>query len=231
MTINDIKNDIDFLCGSTSGTYLVADKIRNVNIAYNDVARVVWESDGDWHYDDSNNTDLPRAYRTVANASATYLIPTTAIKVEGVEIKDADGNWRKLKPISYHDLSISPEEFLAGGGTPIYYHLEGTQITLYPAPGTGYTTMSSGMMVRLERNVTEFPVTATTTTPGFVAPFHRILSLAAAIDFEQDPKHREFLMFQKQRLEKGLALFYAKRGAEYKTRMKPAFKKRWKSYL
>jgi len=45
MTISEIKSDIDFLCGSTSATYLDADKIRNVNIAYQDVARVIWESD------------------------------------------------------------------------------------------------------------------------------------------------------------------------------------------
>lgn len=230
MTISEIKADIDFLCGSTSASYPDADKIRNINIAYNDVARVIWESDGDWHFDDANNTDSPIAYRTLANASASYLIPTNAIKVEQVEIKDADSNWRKLKPISYHELSVSPEEFLEGGGTPIYYQLEGTKITLYPTPSTSYVTMASGMLVRLARNVTEFPVSATSAVPGFVTPFHRILSLATAIDFEQDGKQREFLMLQKDRLQKGLSLFYAKRGAEYKTRVKPATKKNWRLY-
>lgn len=126
---------------------------------------------------------------------------------------------------------MSPEEFLTGGGLPIYYRLEGNEINLYPAPATNYTTMSSGMMVRLSRAVTEMAVTASTSEPGFATPFHRILSLAAAIDFEQEAKQREFLAGQKQRLEMGLTRFYSKRGAEYKSKIKPAFKRRWKSYL
>ena len=231
MNVTNIKSDIDFLCGSTSGTYPDADKIRNVNIAYQDVARIIWESDGDWSFDDKNNTDAPRAYRTMSSLSASYLIPTTALRVEGIEVEDANSYWHKLKPISYADFTSSPEEYLTGGGLPMFYRLEGNEINLYPAPKTGDVTMSSGMMVRLSRLVTELAVTATTTTPGFADPFHRILSLAAAIDFEQNAEHRKFLAQQKDRIEKGLTRFYSKRGAEYKTKIKPASKKRWKSYL
>ena len=230
MTLGNLKSDVNFLCGCTSATYLDADKVRNMNIAYHDVARVIWESDGTWNYDVGNNTDLPIAYRTIANASATYAIPTTAIRVEQVEIKNADGNWSKLKPINYHDLSISPEEFLSGTGLPIYYSLEGTQITLFPSPGTGFVTTSSGLAVRLSRSVTEIATTADSYTPGFVAPFHRILSYAAALDFEQNNQKKQWLAGQKQRLEQGLRTFYSKRGAEFKTKIKPATKRRWKQY-
>ena len=231
MTLENIKNDIDFLCGTTSASYLNADKVRNCNIAYHDVARIIWESDGTWNYDDANNNDLPLASRTVSNASATYTIPTSAIRVEQVEIKDNNGDWNKLKPINYHDMSISPDEFLNGSGLPLYYMLEGTQITLYPAPGTGYVTMSSGMQVRLSRAVTEMAVTATTTTPGFAVPFHRILSYAAAIDHEQNPTKRQYIALQKQRLEEGLKTFYSKRGAELKTRIRPATQRRWRAFV
>src|SRR3990167_1129415 len=230
MTFTKLKEDIYFLCGATSATYLNADITRNINIHYDNIARTIWESDGTWNFDDGNNTDLPVAFRTVSNASATYLIPTTAIRIEQVEIKDGNGNWNKLKPINYHDLSISPDEFLNGSGLPLYYMLEGTQISLYPAPGTGYVTMSSGMQVRLSRAVTEMAVTATTTTPGFAVPFHRILSYAAALDYEQNPTKRQWLALQKQRLEDGLKRFYSKRGAELKTRLRPATKRRWRSF-
>ena len=231
MTFTKLKEDIYFLCGATSATYLNADITRNINIHYDNIARTIWESDGTWNFDDGNNTDLPVAFRTVSNASATYLIPTTAIRIEQVEIKDGNGNWNKLKPINYHDLSISPDEFLNGSGLPLYYMLEGTQISLYPAPGTGYVTMASGMGVRLSRNVTEFATTATTTEPGFARPFHRILSYATALDFAQDNQQRQFFMVQKQMLEEGMKRFYAKRGAELKTRIKPATKRRWRGYI
>lgn len=231
MNWSNLRADVDFLCGSTSATYTDANKMRNMTVAYHDVARQIWESDGAWRFDDANNTDSPIAYRTVANASATYLIPTTALRVEQVEIKDGNANWQKLRPITDHDITISPEEFLGGGtGTPLYYQLVGTQITLFPAPGTGYVTMASGMAVRLNRNVSEPAVTATTTEPGFAGAFHRILSYAAALDFVQDPRQREYLIMQKTRLEKGLSRFYQGRWVEQPSRIKPAMKKRWRLY-
>lgn len=231
MNLANLKSDVNFLCGATSGTYPDADKVRNMNIAYHDVARLIWESDGAWSYDDGNNTDYPLAYRTLANASGTYLIPTSALRIESVEIKDANGDWQKLKPLDYSDLTVSPSEYLTGSGTPLYYHLEGTQIELKPTPGTGYVTMASGMAVRLNRDVTELATTATTTVPGFPSAFHRILSLAASIDFLQDNTQRQFLAAQKARLEQGLIRFYSKRGEEFKSRILPATKKRWKQYI
>lgn len=231
MNVTNLKLDTHFLCGSTSATYSDTNLVRNLNVAYNDVARVIWESDGTWKFDDSNNTTGPVAYRTIANASASYQVPTTAIRIDGVEVKDASGHWFKLTPVSITDMEISPEEWLTGTGMPIHYALEGNEIRLFPAPGTGFTTMSSGMAVRLQRNVTEFATTATTAEPGFATSFHRILSLAAAIDFMQDDRQRNFLLQQKDRLEKGLTRFYSKRGTEFKAAVRPSSKKRWRQYL
>jgi len=228
MNITQIKADIDFLCGSTSGTYPDADKIRNINIHYQDTARLIWESDGTWAFDDGNNTDEAIGSRTIANASATYLIPTTALRVKQVEVQNANGDWFVLKPRTYEDIHISPEEYLTGTGMPLYYTLDGNEIRLYPAPGTGYTTMSSGMKVRLSRAVTEFPVSAASQTPGFASPFHRTLSYGTAIDFVQDPRQRQFLAEQKNRMDKGLTRFYQKRQEDNPSRLMP--KKNWRQY-
>ena len=230
MNISTLKDDVNFLCGSTSASYPDSDKIRNINVAYHTVATLIWESDGTWNYDDANNTDTPKATRTLGNASATYIVPTTALRIEGVEIKDNQGNWSRLKPISYHDIDGSPEEYYDTPGLPIQYQLEGNEIRLFPAPASGSVTLSSGMMVRLSRAVTEFATSASTTTPGFAAPFHRILSYAATLDFLTDPNDRNWVAAQKQRLEQGLIRFYSKRGEDFKTRILPAGKKRWRQY-
>lgn len=225
MNISQIDSDTDFLAGTTSASYPPADKRRNHNIEYHNVARIIWESDGTWAYDDSNNTTAPVAYRTVANASASYTVPTTAIRVEGVEIKDAGGNWQVLRPLITEDLTVSPEEYLTGTGLPLYYQLKGNEIRLFPAPGTGSVTMSSGMAVRLSRAVTEIAVTATTTEPGFAAPFHRLLSLAAALDVITDPNSRAFRITQKNILEKGLRSFYSRRGQQVQPKIRPGGRK------
>lgn len=232
MNLSTLQADTHFLCGSTSANYSPSNLIRNLNVAYNDVARTIWESDGDWHYDDSNNTDAPVAYKTVSNASASYTIPTTALRVLGVEIKDVNSDWWKLTPISYNDLTQSPEEFRSAAGLPKYYQLEGNEIRLFPPPGTGSVTMSSGMCVRLSRDVTQFVTSVASggMVPGFATPFHRILSYAAAIDFTQDEQQRKFLVAERARLESGLKRFYSTRADGYKTQMKPAGKKFWRQY-
>lgn len=230
MNVTTLDADTDFLAGSTSANYSPTNKRRNQNIALQEVAVTIWESDSTWSYDDSNNTNAPIAYRTIANASASYLIPTTAIRIESIEIKDAAGIWHKMEQIAYEDIFGSPENFLAGAGMPIKAALKGNEIRLFPPPGTGYTTMSSGMAVRLSRSATEMAVTATTSEPGFVSAFHRILSLSAAIDFVNDADVKKQLIFQKDRLMKGLTRFYARRNDNVQASIKPAGKKRWRTY-
>lgn len=230
MNVTQLLAETDFNCGSTSATFPVSDKIRLFNNAYHDVARLIWSSDSTYTWDESNYTDGPVATRTVANASATYLIPTTAIRIRGVEIKDAGGNWYKLTPLDYSTLDVSPESYLTGTGLPVQYSIQGNEIRLFPAPGTGYVTMSSGMAVRLSRNVTEIATSATTMTPGFPASFHPILSYAASMAFTQDDKQRQFLAVQKDRLEKGLTNFYGHRVNDYKSAIRPSGRRNWRQY-
>lgn len=229
MDFPNITADIDFLCGSTSATYSLADKTRNVNIAYNDVARLIWESAGGWQYDDSNSTTLPIAKTTMVHSQQDYSIPSTILRVQRVEVKDANGNWRKLDPIDVTDTAIAMPEFQETPGMPIYYDMIGSSLMLYPPPASGSCTLASGLAIYVDRGVTEL-TTASTATPGFATPFHRILSYAAALDFVQDNTQREFLMAQKARMEQGLIRFYSKRAPEIKTRIKPATAKRWKNY-
>lgn len=231
MNIGSIKSDTRFLCGSTSGTYSDTDLVRNVNIAYHDVARLIWDSADGWNYDDSNASTLPVAKTTLVHNQSDYSLPSTAQRVHRVEVKDSQGNWLKLVPIDQADVKTAMPEFLGGTlGTPIYYDLVGRSVTLYPTPHSGYVTTVSGMAVHVDRDVTEFAVTATTTTPGFATPFHRILSYSAALDFEQDNQQREFLAVQKRRMEEGLARFYSRRSTENPRVMQPASRKYWRQY-
>ena|SRR3990167_3335782 len=231
MTFSQITSDIDFLCGSTSASYLLADKTRNINIAYQDIARTIWESAGGWQFDDTNATTLPIARTTMVHAQQDYSIPTTAQRVEAVMVKDSQGNWVRLKPFDIHDISIAPEEYLETAGLPIYYDMIGRSIMLYPKPSSAYATMASGLGVYVNRDVTEFATTASTEVPGFATPFHRILSYAVAIDFTQDPQQRQLFAAQKDRLEKGLVRFYSKREVEGKTTIKPHAKRAWRRFL
>lgn len=231
MNVTNLKADIDFLCGSTSATYSDANKIRNMNVAYQDTARIIWESAGGWQYDDSNATTLPISKTTLVHNQQDYSLPTTAQRVHRVEVEDSSGNWRKLEPKDIHDIQVAAPELFQSPGLPLYYDLVGRSIMLYPSPSSAYCTLASGMAVYVDRDVTEFAVTATTTEPGFATPFHRILSYAAALDFVRDDKDREYLALQKQRLQEGLTRFYSKRNTEAKTKITPSTKRKWRNYI
>lgn len=231
MTVSELDADVDFLCGSTSATYTTTSKRRNMNIAYNDVNRLIWEADGGWNYDDSNATTLPKAYATMVHNQQDYSIPSTAQRIERVEVIDGAGNFIKLKPLDKQEVTTGLPEFLGGdAGLPLYYEVVGRSVLLYPTPHSAHVTLASGLYVYMQRDVTELAVTASTTEPGFAKPFHRILSYAAAIDFSQDDNRREFLLRQKARLEDGLARFYSKRAPEVKTQIKPGSRRKWRQY-
>jgi hypothetical protein len=231
MTISELDSDVDFLCGSTSATYSPTNKRRNMNIAYRDVARIIWESDGGWNYDDANATTLPKATTTLVHGQQDYSLPSTAQRVERLEILDGAGNYIKLNPLDKDEIRTGLPEFLGGTyGTPLYYELVGESILLYPTPHSAQVTLAAGLTIYMNRDVTDIAVSATTTSPGFASPFHRILSYAATLDFIQDNQDRQFYILQKERLEQGMRTYYSKRGQEIKTRIKPKGRRKWRMY-
>lgn len=192
---------------------------------------MIWEATTGWQYDDSNATNLSIAQSTLVHRQQDYSLPTTAQRVDRVDIKDNGGTWHKVEPIDSRDvLYQGMASFESSPGLPMYYDLIGRSIMLYPAPSSASCTLASGIAIYVEREVTNFATSASSSTPGFPVAFHRLLSYAAALDFSQDEVQRKFLQQQKYRLEQGLIKFYSKRDVEYPTRIVPASQKRWRQY-
>ena len=225
-----IVDDVLFLCNTTTGSYALPDIVRNVNQAYNDVTRLIWECSDDWQYDDSNRTDLPKILTTLTHGTSQYAIPSTAQKIERVEVKDINGNWVKLEQIDYKDIGVALPEYMETAGLPIHYDLIGNYINLYPTPSSAYCTTASGMAVYVDRDVTLFTSASTTACPGFAPQFHRILSLQVALDFEQDSQKRNLFLVEKNQLVEGLKRFYNSRSIERRSEIRPANKKNHRQY-
>ena len=227
---DSLYDDIDGLCTSTSATYPIADKRRNILAAYNQVNSLIWESAGGWQYDDSNRTTLPVAQSTLVHNQQDYSLPTSSQRIERVQIKDNGGTWRKLKAMDSRDVRDEAlEEFGNEYGTPVYYDLVGRSINLYPIPTSASVTLASGISVTVSRDVSAF-ASASSAEPGFAKQFHRILSLAAAIDFTKDASENSRFRQMKERLETGLTRFYSKRAEENKTQIAPRGKRNWRQY-
>lgn len=226
-----ICQDIDFLCGTTTASYPLADKVRNINQAYSDVNRLIWECCDTWQYDDTERTDLPIAKTSLLDEQQDYSVPTTAQRIFRIEVLDSAGNWQKLQPLDYKDVGgFALPEYMETAGMPLYYDLVANSIFLYPKPAAENCTLTNGLAVYFSRDISLFTTASTTGSPGFAAPFHRILSLQAAIDFEKDPDQRKIFVAEKTQLIEGLKRFYSTRSVEKRAEITPSNKRQHRQY-
>jgi len=220
----DINQHLGFSMTDTS-SYPIEDKTRNVNEWYRKANTWIWQATGTWEYDDSNYTDFPIATADLVDAQQDYALPTTAQKIDRVEVLDSEGSYHLIKPLDKGQIKgSSMSEFYKEDGFPAYYDLVGASVFLYPAPAAGDVTTTAGLKLYFTRDISVFTSSSTTTEPGFARPFHRILSLGAALDYaigrkmwdRVNPIKREI-----KELKVELQEFYGNRHRDMKARVRP----------
>lgn len=180
-----IVEDVDFLLfGSTTATspYALADKVRNINVAYDEVADLIMKADHSWEWDDNNKTDLPEATAAlVANQQDYGITDVTFLKILKIEIKDSSGNWNPLFPIGLDQKrQVSITDYMKTAGIPREYDKRGGSLYLYPKPNY---SQSASLKILYQRLPTLFTASSTTDVPGFNRAFHRLLSYKAALTY------------------------------------------------
>jgi len=214
-----IVEDIDFIINTDSTSYAIAQKTRNINRKYDEIVSLILQADGRWKWDDTNNASQPTTSLTMTESTTVVAIPdTTYLTINRVEVKDTNGNFYKIFPINEHEITDqSMTEFLKTPGRPQYYEKVGGFINLYPKPTSSQVTLTSGLKVYFQRDASYFLVSDTTKVPGFAAPFHRILSFGAALDYAISKGMNgkvNILMPLIQKMEQDLQLFYSQRSRD-----------------
>ena len=229
--LQGVVEEIDFYAQTDSTTYPIGQKIRNLNNRYREVLTHIFEVFGGWQFNDSNSAnDTLYADQTVTSGTATYAIPTTAIRIVGVEIKANGGStWSKLWPTTNAELQDrgSVAEANRDTSVPTQYKLEGDTLELYPTPNF---TQATSLRVYFDADISVFLVTDTAVIPGFAAPFHRALSLGGALDWviasaDGTPKSTSkyvWLMDMFAREIKSIRKFYGSRWLEKVPRIRIA---------
>ena len=187
MVISDVTNlqglfqDIDFRCSTSSTRYLLNDKIRNINKAYDKVVEFVVRKGGKLKDADTNSAS-PYNYidygLTDTVADITITIP---LRLHRAEVKDEAGNWTNLTLIGRDEIVGAVQEFQNGGNTiPRYFSIDGDTLTAYPTPGY---TQASSLRVYAQYEPSLFDSADTTETPSLPRFAHDILSLEASISY------------------------------------------------
>ena len=178
--------DARFLLGfsvNDTASYPINDLTRNINAWYRKANSWIWNSTGKWEFDDKNYSDLPIATTDLVDEQQDYSMPTTAQKILRVEVENVNGDWAELKQIDQTEIKESMTEFYETSGMPAYYDIVGNSLMLYPKPDTASVTLTGGLKVYVSRDINEFAITDTSTEPGFIDDFHRLLSIGAALDY------------------------------------------------
>jgi len=221
---NSIVDEIRSLTDTDTTSYPIADVIRRVNIAYEELIGEIINADGVWQYDDTNHTDLPRGTGTLVEGQQTYSFASEYLQITMIEIKDNNGFWRKIEQIDPSDLKDeSPDERFGlksdgnpNTGFPLYYDVLGDTIFLYPAPTATNVTLASGLRVWFKRTVDLFTTADTTQSPGLPSTHHVLLAYMAAQPYNMLYHADRVLLIQKKidEMRKSLIAHYSVRNRD-----------------
>lgn len=227
-----IIQELERLCdlGQTyisGNSNVLAESVATINRINHRVWHTIFMSTGNWQYDDGGYTDLPQATANLVSGTAMYALPSDALTIHRIEVKNQNGDWELLNPITKEQL-LAVDEFLDTDSVPMYYRLVNNTIELFPAPNYAST---GGLKAYFDRDSVDFATTDTTKTPGFASPYHEILPIKAAIEWYKvkQPQSPTLIQLQQDdlKLEKALKEFYGVRFKNLKpriTRVSQSFK-------
>ena len=180
-TNQGIIQDIDFLLfgdGTAFNTdYVLADRVRNVNLSWDEAVAELYKADPNHKWDDTTNEDLPFATLDLTANQDHYTLLDSALVIHRVRMKDSNGEWKTLTPALRSELTDAE---LEATGTPDKYYKIGGVVFPTPIPDYG---AADGVELEFQRGGNHFTAASTSTSPGFNSQFHSFLSVGAALRY------------------------------------------------
>lgn len=215
-------------------SYPSTDWVRSAKTYYRKVGYLIWKVSGGWEFDDSNYATLPIATTLLVDGQQDYSLPSNALDVQRVEVKDDSGDYvllNRMDKIEVKDEALS--EYYKTNGMPKYYDIVGNSILLYPIPSASNVTLTNGLKLYLSRDVS----TPTMTTgsgafreidqePGFHISFHPYIACGTAVDYgiakNYTAEKMQNLRLSLKEYEQGINDYYAQRDRDYPTKLRPS---------
>jgi hypothetical protein len=184
--IQDCEDNLNYAPGGISGnTNLLNQFTRRINEWYQKVITMIFASQDDWDWDDSNQTDYPIATTNLVAGQQDYTIPVSlsALKIQRMEITFDGVNYKRINPMDIQSKQFADDTASIAGHFSTdnpYYDIKANSLWIYPIPPTNVT---AGLRMWFLRGPLEFATTDTTKQPGIDAAFHSMISGGAAADF------------------------------------------------
>lgn len=166
-------------------TMSVAEFTNYLNVWLRNTGEAIWKAQNYWRFDDNNQTDFAEATTDLVDGQQDYSLETTVYDVFSVTVKDADGNYHRLKPLTYEQGGEAEQEFYETAGLPLYYKLKGNSVLLFPKPDEDEVTLTDGLVLEVRRDIVPIVFNSATSLaqePGIPRQFHDLLGIGIASD-------------------------------------------------
>lgn len=170
----------------------------DINIWYEKIVSMIWESQDDSNFDDARNTNYPIVTTLMVAGQRDYSMPVTeqVMKIKRVDVSYDGINYYRAQPF---DNGVPPWGFgnptqEDANFTPITpsYSFQYNSLFLYPLATASQVTAGATIRVEWERNVVVFSksadysstaMSASTSVPGIDLPWHPMIAYGAAYEF------------------------------------------------
>lgn len=202
-----------------------------INQAMNRYVYIALTSDNSWFFDDNNYTDFPIGETDLIANRQDYLLNTSQIEIEQLEILDVTGTiWLAVPQIderSFAQYKNSESQYMNNTpGQPRVHIKKGNSILLYPIPNYSITFANNGkrgIRVRFKRPPTYFLITDTTKVPGFNSMHHDYLVDYTTWKYaysRQMPVASQYAPMVELWEDEKIPNFYNKRSSEHPDKLK-----------
>ena len=214
MTYAEIVSNARFITGAAVADWSAAQITLSINNWYQKVVTMILAAQDEWDWDDVNHTTYPIFTLDLVANQQDYQIPASLkmLKIKRVEAKLDGTNWVRATPIDINQISDATDTTSISNNfstSEPFYDVKYNGIFLYPIPAVN---VDEGLKYEITREVDEFTTSDTTQEPGIDEPFHNMISLGAALDWEMakkpDGPRIKILMAQMQEYEQRLKQYY-----------------------
>lgn len=219
--------DLTSTQSSSSSSYTLAVKTKDINLAMDDYQNLVKQVSGTWQVDDTNHTRYPNMKFNLVSGQQDYAFTVDeqgnqVQDIYRVECKDASGNWRLLKAIDEMRLEDAISTIETQTGTPVQYWKTANGIFLKLAPN--YSSVQ-GIRMFFTRSPNYFVSTDTSKIAGMPNGHQKYLFWKSAYWFwlPRDSTRANAFKIEVDKIEDEVREDISKRNRDERTRFVPKY--------
>lgn len=198
MTLGDVNLKVYNLTHTDVGSYPDASMLIDINLWYQKIVSMIFDSQDDSDFDDQRNSNYPIVTTPLVAAQRDYSIPVSeqVLKIKRVDVTYDGTNWFRATPFDngvpqWGFGNASNEDANMIKSSP-RYDIQYNSIFLYPLAVAADVSAGASMRVEWERAVVPFSQTAdynastmstSTSVPGIDITWHPMLAYGAAYEF------------------------------------------------